>query len=228
MRRNGTSYYASQPYYYYPSPVYAQPGYGYAQALRVSAGLCGATATTELRGGRHSDGRAGGGINWRRLPSRLGRGGHWSGGRPGRGQRRGGRRAKAGTEMGRGTARSRTAATGGPGLPARPGVCARGCAGTPSDPVSGQPELGWPGSGRAARAGCAEVLIVKTPTHNIMKSFRTRISIPICGAAMAVLAAGCASSGVKNPSGRGRHAHERGRTGLRGRHGHRVAGPGER
>jgi uncharacterized protein YcfJ len=30
------SYYASQPYYYYPAPVYAQPGYGYAPAY-VSA-----------------------------------------------------------------------------------------------------------------------------------------------------------------------------------------------
>jgi len=34
-----------------------------------------------------------------------------------------------------------------------------------------------------------------------MKLFRTKIIIPICGAAMAVLVAGCASSGVKNPSG---------------------------
>ena len=34
-----------------------------------------------------------------------------------------------------------------------------------------------------------------------MKSFRTNISLTICGAALAVLVAGCASSGVKNPSG---------------------------
>ena len=34
-----------------------------------------------------------------------------------------------------------------------------------------------------------------------MKLFRTNISIPVCGAALAVLVAGCASSGVKNPSG---------------------------
>jgi len=34
-----------------------------------------------------------------------------------------------------------------------------------------------------------------------MKLFRTRNIVPLCGAAMAVLVAGCASSGVKNPSG---------------------------
>jgi PBP1b-binding outer membrane lipoprotein LpoB len=34
-----------------------------------------------------------------------------------------------------------------------------------------------------------------------MKLLRTNVSIPICGAALAVLVAGCASSGVKNPSG---------------------------
>jgi len=34
-----------------------------------------------------------------------------------------------------------------------------------------------------------------------MKLFHTKIIVPICGAAMAVLVAGCASSGVKNPSG---------------------------
>jgi PBP1b-binding outer membrane lipoprotein LpoB len=34
-----------------------------------------------------------------------------------------------------------------------------------------------------------------------MKLFHTKIIVPICGAAMAVLMAGCASSGVKNPSG---------------------------
>jgi PBP1b-binding outer membrane lipoprotein LpoB len=34
-----------------------------------------------------------------------------------------------------------------------------------------------------------------------MKLFRTHISIPVCSAALAVLVAGCASSGVKNPSG---------------------------
>jgi len=34
-----------------------------------------------------------------------------------------------------------------------------------------------------------------------MKLFRTKIVVPICGAAMAALVAGCASSGVKNPSG---------------------------
>ena len=34
-----------------------------------------------------------------------------------------------------------------------------------------------------------------------MKSFLAKISIPICGAAMVALVAGCASSGVKNPSG---------------------------
>ncbi len=34
-----------------------------------------------------------------------------------------------------------------------------------------------------------------------MKLFLTRISVPLCGAAMILLAAGCASSGVKNPSG---------------------------
>src|ERR1035437_2961822 len=34
-----------------------------------------------------------------------------------------------------------------------------------------------------------------------MKLFRTNISVPVCGAALAVLVAGCASSGVKNPSG---------------------------
>ena len=34
-----------------------------------------------------------------------------------------------------------------------------------------------------------------------MKSLLTRITIPICGAAIAVLVAGCASSGVKNPTG---------------------------
>lgn len=34
-----------------------------------------------------------------------------------------------------------------------------------------------------------------------MKLFRTKIIVPICGAAMVVLVAGCASSGVKNPSG---------------------------
>jgi PBP1b-binding outer membrane lipoprotein LpoB len=34
-----------------------------------------------------------------------------------------------------------------------------------------------------------------------MKSFLTKISVPICGAAMAAFVAGCASSGVKNPSG---------------------------
>src|ERR1035438_5770435 len=34
-----------------------------------------------------------------------------------------------------------------------------------------------------------------------MKLLLSRISIPVCGAAMAALVAGCASSGVKNPSG---------------------------
>ena len=34
-----------------------------------------------------------------------------------------------------------------------------------------------------------------------MKLFLAKISIPVCGAALAVLVAGCASSGVKNPSG---------------------------
>jgi hypothetical protein len=34
-----------------------------------------------------------------------------------------------------------------------------------------------------------------------MKLLHTKIIVPICGAAMAVLVAGCASSGVKNPSG---------------------------
>jgi hypothetical protein len=34
-----------------------------------------------------------------------------------------------------------------------------------------------------------------------MKLFLTRISVPLCGAAMVLLVAGCASSGVKNPSG---------------------------
>jgi PBP1b-binding outer membrane lipoprotein LpoB len=34
-----------------------------------------------------------------------------------------------------------------------------------------------------------------------MKLFLAKISTPICGAALAVLVAGCASSGVKNPSG---------------------------
>ena len=34
-----------------------------------------------------------------------------------------------------------------------------------------------------------------------MKSFLPKISVPICGAAMVLLVAGCASSGVKNPSG---------------------------
>jgi PBP1b-binding outer membrane lipoprotein LpoB len=34
-----------------------------------------------------------------------------------------------------------------------------------------------------------------------MKLLLAKISVPICGAAMAVLVAGCASSGVKNPSG---------------------------
>ncbi|MCX6930879.1 MAG: penicillin-binding protein activator LpoB [Verrucomicrobia bacterium] len=34
-----------------------------------------------------------------------------------------------------------------------------------------------------------------------MKSFLTKITIPMCGAAIVALAAGCASSGVKNPSG---------------------------
>jgi len=34
-----------------------------------------------------------------------------------------------------------------------------------------------------------------------MKLLLSRISIPICGAALAALVAGCASSGVKNPSG---------------------------
>ncbi len=36
-----------------------------------------------------------------------------------------------------------------------------------------------------------------------MKSLLTRITLPVCGAAMAALVAGCASSGVKNPSGTG-------------------------
>src|ERR1035441_7501774 len=34
-----------------------------------------------------------------------------------------------------------------------------------------------------------------------MKLFLTRISVPLCAAAMVLLVAGCASSGVKNPSG---------------------------
>jgi len=34
-----------------------------------------------------------------------------------------------------------------------------------------------------------------------MKLFLAKISVPICGAAVAALMAGCASSGVKNPSG---------------------------
>ena len=34
-----------------------------------------------------------------------------------------------------------------------------------------------------------------------MKLLLAKISVPICGAALAVLVAGCASSGVKNPSG---------------------------
>jgi PBP1b-binding outer membrane lipoprotein LpoB len=34
-----------------------------------------------------------------------------------------------------------------------------------------------------------------------MKLLRTNVSIPVCSAALAVLLAGCASSGVKNPSG---------------------------
>ena len=34
-----------------------------------------------------------------------------------------------------------------------------------------------------------------------MKSSLSKISIPICGALVAVLVAGCASSGVRNPSG---------------------------
>jgi PBP1b-binding outer membrane lipoprotein LpoB len=34
-----------------------------------------------------------------------------------------------------------------------------------------------------------------------MKLFSNRIIIPVCGAALAALVAGCASSGVKNPSG---------------------------
>ncbi len=34
-----------------------------------------------------------------------------------------------------------------------------------------------------------------------MKSLLTRIAAPVCGAAMAALVAGCATSGVKNPSG---------------------------
>lgn len=34
-----------------------------------------------------------------------------------------------------------------------------------------------------------------------MKQFLTKITIPICGAAVVALMAGCASSGVKNPSG---------------------------
>jgi PBP1b-binding outer membrane lipoprotein LpoB len=36
-----------------------------------------------------------------------------------------------------------------------------------------------------------------------MKLLLSRISIPVCGAALAALVAGCASSGVKNPSGVG-------------------------
>ncbi len=34
-----------------------------------------------------------------------------------------------------------------------------------------------------------------------MKSIRTKLTIPICSAAIAALAAGCASSGVQNPAG---------------------------
>jgi penicillin-binding protein activator len=34
-----------------------------------------------------------------------------------------------------------------------------------------------------------------------MKALLTKLTIPICGVAMAALVAGCASSGVKNPSG---------------------------
>jgi penicillin-binding protein activator len=34
-----------------------------------------------------------------------------------------------------------------------------------------------------------------------MKSFLTKITLPVCGAAALALVAGCASSGVKNPSG---------------------------
>src|ERR1019366_788408 len=34
-----------------------------------------------------------------------------------------------------------------------------------------------------------------------MKLLFAKISVPICGAALAVLVAGCASSGVRNPSG---------------------------
>lgn len=34
-----------------------------------------------------------------------------------------------------------------------------------------------------------------------MKSFLTKLTLPICGAVVVALSAGCASSGVKNPSG---------------------------
>ena len=36
-----------------------------------------------------------------------------------------------------------------------------------------------------------------------MRTLLTKLTLPICGAALAALVAGCASSGVKNPSGVG-------------------------
>src|ERR1017187_6729894 len=50
------------------------------------------------------------------------------------------------------------------------------------------------------RAGGTDVL-KDIPNHNVMKRLLNRLSIPICGAALVALVAGCASSGVKNPSG---------------------------
>ena len=43
--------------------------------------------------------------------------------------------------------------------------------------------------------------MVEPQTHNNMKALLTKLTIPICSAAMAALVAGCASSGVKNPTG---------------------------
>jgi penicillin-binding protein activator len=48
---------------------------------------------------------------------------------------------------------------------------------------------------------CVNIVTAFTPTPNIMRLFLTKISVPICSAAAAALIAGCASSGVKNPSG---------------------------
>jgi PBP1b-binding outer membrane lipoprotein LpoB len=53
----------------------------------------------------------------------------------------------------------------------------------------------------ADKHACAIALSIDLSTHKIMKLLLTRMSIPIWGAALAALVAGCASSGVKNPSG---------------------------